>query len=102
MSGESSPVQLVGNRHPAAGARRGGDVLSGAPVRRTAECTALAARGPSRLHDVLRSASVRRAATAGFRPACVVWAGLILYATLAMNQHYVVDIIAGTSLTIVA
>lgn len=34
----------------------------------------------------------------GMRTLCVLWAGAILYATLATKQHYAVDIVAGSCL----
>ena len=42
--------------------------------------------------------SLRPAAVA----AALVWAGLILYATLATKQHYAVDLVAGTVFAVVA
>jgi membrane-associated phospholipid phosphatase len=38
----------------------------------------------------------------GLGAACVLWAGLILYATLATKQHYLVDIVAGAVLAVIA
>lgn len=37
----------------------------------------------------------------GLAPLCGAWAALILYATLATKEHYLIDIIAGTALGIV-
>lgn len=38
----------------------------------------------------------------GLGLACVLWAALILYATLATKQHYFVDILTGTALAFIA
>jgi membrane-associated phospholipid phosphatase len=38
----------------------------------------------------------------GLGAACVVWACLILYATLATKEHFLVDILAGSALALLA
>ena len=41
------------------------------------------------------------AAPRGLWSAVIVWAGLILYATIATREHYAIDIVAGAALALV-